>query len=199
MGCTQMLPKNVINKVIWIDENIEEIGENLEYKEKLSKKFKFFEGFSILDICFKKLCSNDFDFIVTIVSGKLWGRYLSLLKNEINKIYNMPYTIIFTSENYKEILLQKKQDKAHCLSYDTLNSIYDPFYNPGGIVSCFEDLMAKIESLGISKINKINPKEKNKFDYEGSLTFEYIQNYEDLIAPALYKDIITNEPLKKKK
>ena len=127
------------------------------------------------------------------------GKISKSFKNEINKIYNIPYTIIFASENYKEILLQKKQDKAHCLSYDTLNSIYDPFYNPGGIVSCFEDLMAKIESLGISRINKINPKEKNKFDYEGSLTFEYIQNYEDLIAPALYKDIITNEPLKKKK
>ena len=28
------------------------------------------------------------------------------------------------------------------------------------------------------------------------MTFEYLQNEDDLLAPALYKEIITNEPIK---
>ena len=34
--------------------------------------------------------------------------------------------------------------------------------------------------------------------YEGLLTFEYLKSREDLIAPALYKDIITYNPLENK-
>ena len=32
-------------------------------------------------------------------------------------------------------------------------------------------------------------------NYEGVLTFEYLESEEDLLAPALYKDIITNEAI----
>jgi hypothetical protein len=81
------------------------------------------------------------------------------------------------------------------MSYDTLVDIGDPFYNPGGVVSCIEDLIAKIESLEISYKFKAKTRLINKYQYEGLLTFEYLENEEDLIAPALYKDIITNEPL----
>jgi len=45
---------------------------------------------------------------------------------------------------------------------------------------------------------KYNIKKRNieKHDFEGILTFEYLQSEEDLLAPALYKEIITNEEIK---
>ena len=42
---------------------------------------------------------------------------------------------------------------------------------------------------------KITPRIKDKINYEGLLTFEYFNSEEDLIAPALYKDIITNQEI----
>ena len=39
----------------------------------------------------------------------------------------------------------------------------------------------------------LEPRIKEKMNYEGILTFEYLENEYDLLAPALYKDIITNE------
>ena len=196
MGCSNPAYKDFIKKVIWIDENIYD-KENKEYMEKLKKKFKLFSGYTSLEEGFKNFYSNDFILIVTIVSGKFWGRYFSLLKEKINQILNIPYTIIFTSENYKEILLQKKKDIQLSLSYDTLIGVNDPFFNPGGIVSCFDDLVTKIEYLELISSYHIKPRIVNKYEYEGLLTFEYLQNEEDLIVPTLYKDIITKEPLEK--
>jgi len=88
-------------------------------------------------------------------------------------------------------------DEKHSLSYDTLNKINDPFYNPGGVISSFEGLVERIKLFKVGEEYKIKIREIEKRNYEGILTFEYLQNEEDLLAPALYKEIITNEPIKK--
>ena len=110
---------------------------------------------------------------------------------------NIPYTYIFTSSNFKRILLRETLDEEHILSYDTMVAINDGFYNPGGVYDDFvelkKDIKLKMEKME-SNIN-INPRIKNKIDYEGVLTFDYLENEEDLLAPALYKDIITNEKI----
>ena len=45
-----------------------------------------------------------------------------------------------------------------------------------------------------SDIN-IVPRSIEKMNYEGIMTFEYLESEEDLLAPSLYKDIIVNEEI----
>ena len=121
------------------------------------------------------------------------------IKNNINKIINIPYTYIFTSENYRKVLMKLVPDKEHILSYDTMIALNDSFYNPGGIYDDFDILLKEMKKLNekiVSKV-KINRIRQDKINYEGILTFEYLENEEELLAPALYKDIITNEKIAK--
>ena len=53
-------------------------------------------------------------------------------------------------------------------------------------------MIKKIESNII-----IQPRIESKLNYEGILTFEYLESEKDLLAPALYKEIITNERITK--
>ena len=73
------------------------------------------------------------------------------------------------------------------------------FYNPGGIYDNFDKLLNEMKILKekIMSNIKIEPRRRDKINYEGILTFEYLHNEEDLLAPALYKDIITNEEITK--
>ena len=194
--------KNNKIKVIWFDEQINNKENNNFYKE-LKSKFVKSEKYQILDKGFNNFYKNnninDFEIIIVIVSGRLFGRYIKKIKDNINKIINIPYTYIFTSSNYKNVLLKLIPDKEHILSYDTMITVNDGFYNPGGVYDDFDILINAIKIL-IEKINSnINIKEriKDKINYEGILTFEYLESEEDLLAPALYKDIINNEKITK--
>ena len=59
-----------------------------------------------------------------------------------------------------------------------------------------KELVNKIESFKLGQKYKIKKRTLEKKNFEGVLTFEYLQNEDDLLAPALYKEIITNEPIK---
>ena len=83
------------------------------------------------------------------------------------------------------------------MSYDTIIGVNDPFYNPGGVISCIDDLIGKIDSLKLNLKYNIKPRKEEKHKYEGLFTFEYIKSEEDILTPTLYKDINTAEPLKK--
>ena len=77
--------------------------------------------------------------------------------------------------------------------------VNDGFFNPGGIYDDFDDLLKEIKKVikNIVSNNKIKRRIKDKINYEGLLTFEYFNNEEDLLAPALYKEIIINEKITK--
>ena len=192
---------NNIN-VLWFDEYIND-EENQDYLKELKKTYKNIKEYQSLDKGFYNFYqsnyekADDFNIIFVIVSGRLFGRYIKKLKENINKIINIPYTYIFTSMNFKSVLLNETPDKEHILSYDTMISVNNGFYNPGGVFDDFDELIEQMKSV-VKKINskiKIKKRGKEKFDYEGLLTFEYLENEEDLLAPALYKDIITNEKI----
>ena len=188
---------NNIN-LVWFDENIN-YSENQSYIKKIKPFLHSCLTYNNLEEGFTNFYSTNFTLIFTIVSGKLWERYLQLLMKNINKTIIILYTTIFTSNNFKEILLQNKPDEKHLLSYDSLNKINDPFYNPGGVISSYKELINKIDLFKIGPEYKINKRGLEKRDYEGIFTFEYLENVEDLLAPALYKEIITNEPIKDEK
>ena len=66
--------------------------DNFEYLEKMKKKFVSVKGYTNIEEGFKNYYVNDFSLIVTIVSGRLWGRYLSFFKkNKSNIEYSLYY------------------------------------------------------------------------------------------------------------
>jgi hypothetical protein len=191
-------------RFIWFDENIKE-DENKKYFKEFRTINNKFKGYRSLDEGFRHFYKNnnndtnknEFRIIFVIVSGRLFGRYIKKLKENINKIINIPYTYIFTSTYFKPILIKQSPDINHILSYDTMIEVNNGFYNPGGVYDNFEELIKeiKIKMQKIDSIPIIIPRRNNKLNYEGILTFEYLEREEDLLAPALYKDIITKEEI----
>ena len=133
---------NNIN-VLWFDEYIND-EENQDYLKELKKTYKNIKEYQSLDKGFYNFYqsnyekADDFNIIFVIVSGRLFGRYIKKLKENINKIINIPYTYIFTSMNFKSVLLNETPDKEHILSYDTMISVNNGFYNPGGVFDDFD-------------------------------------------------------------
>ena len=184
-------------EALWIDENIGN-KENKSYL-KILNSATISKGFNALDEAFnffystKKEEINNFRLIFVIVSGKLFGRYIKKLKENINEIINIPYTYIFTSNNFKKILLNQEPDKNHKISYDTMKSVNDGFYNPGGVYDDFNELLINLKGKKNFQKTTIQKRLIEKLNYEGILTFEYLKSEEDLLPLALYKDIITND------
>ena len=103
-------------KIIWFDEQIKNI-ENQNNFKKLKSIFNNIEQYQLLDEGFENFyiksqeneneIENEFKIILVIVSGRLFGRYIKKLQDNINKIINIPYTFIFTYCNFKNVLLKK--------------------------------------------------------------------------------------------
>ena len=185
--------------LLWFDENVFN-EENKIYFDKLRTIFINIKGFQSLDKGFENFyqCKNkNYQIILVIVSGKLFGKFIKKLKDNLNNIINIPYTFIFTSTDYKNILLNSDNDKENILSYDTKISINNGFYNPGGVNDNFDVLFQKLISSKKKMNSDINivPRSIEKMNYEGIMTFEYLESEEDLLAPSLYKDIIVNEEI----
>jgi hypothetical protein len=126
-------------KIIWFDENVYS-NENKKYLIQLKSLFHYTKEYQFLNEGFENFYgkSQQFQIIIVIISGKLFGRYIKKIKENINKIINIPYTYIFTSNNFKNVLLQEIIDKEHILSYDTMIAVNDGFYNPGGVYDNFK-------------------------------------------------------------
>ena len=96
------IKKKCINeiKTIWIDEKINN-DENKLYYHRLKTSFCNFKGYNdLVDEVFKLFYDeNEFKIIYVIISGRFFGKYIQTIKDNINKIINIPYTYIFTS-NY---------------------------------------------------------------------------------------------------
>ena len=184
--------KNNDIKVIWFDEKIGN-EENQKYLKTLKSYFYNVNTYLIFDEGFEnfyaKKIGNEFIIVFVIVSGRLFGRYVKKLQEKLNRIVNIPYTYIFTSNNFKKLLLKQISDNEHKLSYDTMIAVNDVFYNPGGVFDDFNKLLYEM-SINMKKLDaniNIEPRLKSKLNYEGILTFEYLESEENLLAPALSK------------
>ena len=134
--------------LLWFDENVFN-EENKIYFDKLRTIFINIKGFQSLDKGFENFyqCKNkNYQIILVIVSGKLFGKFIKKLKDNLNNIINIPYTFIFTSTDYKNILLNSDNNKENILSYDTKISINNGFYNPGGVYDNFDVLFQELIS-----------------------------------------------------
>ena len=86
----------------------------------------FYKGCQTLDEGFNDFYhnenGNEFKIVFVVVSGRLFGRYIRKLKENINKIINIPYAYVFTSSNFRKELLQQENDKEHILiRYNGIN------------------------------------------------------------------------------
>ena len=199
MGSDYDKSEKYSNDLIWLDESIND-EMNRILIDKLKIIFTNFKGCQSLNECFENFYqtnSTNYKIIIVIVSGKYFGRYVQKIRENINKIINIPYTFIFTSTYFKNILLNSFHDRNHELSYDTKVNINNGFYNPGGVYDNFENLLSEIKILCARIRRTFNNRFRivDKLNYEGILTFEYVEKKEDLLAPLLYKDIITNEKI----
>lgn len=92
-------------KLVWFDENIN-IGQNEKYLKQLKCLTNQTKEYKLLDEGFENFYGKDkeytFRIVIVIVSGRLFGRYIKKIKDNINKIVNIPYTYIFTSYYLKK-------------------------------------------------------------------------------------------------
>ena len=159
-----------ISKVIWIEEALES-PENKEYAIKLNS-FGSFETnlFTNVDKAIVNMKSIKFQQTFVIVSGKLYPEFVEKFKKNIIDMCFAPKIIICT---------KNKQN------YIITSGIYqgNTFYNFGGVFDKFQDV---IEFLRAEIKNKLEIKKADNVQ----LTFEYINNKQNLILPLFFKTLI---------
>ena len=179
---------------VWIDEKVFN-SENSFYFEELKYKYPNIKInlFINLEEGFNFILNLEYISIFVIVSGKLYSQYYHKLKNNLNKIKCLPINLIFTSEKFKKILENEKLDIEEILSYDILKSINNSFYNSGGVYDKFEDVANFLNKFNSNFSRKALIGDLYNFSYEGLFTFNYLKSDIELLAPILYKDIITKK------
>ena len=182
--------------IIWIDEKVFN-SENSFYFEELKYKYPNIKInlFINLEEGFNFILNLEYISIFVIVSGKLYSQYYHKLKNNLNKIKCLPINLIFTSEKFKKILENEKLDIEEILSYDILKSINNSFYNSGGVYDKFEDVANFLNKFNSYFSRKALIGDLYNFSYEGLFTFNYLKSDIELLAPILYKDIITKKKI----
>ena len=150
---------------IWIDEKIENAENKWLYRNLFEKNGINCKKFININEGYKYLTKkeNSFKEMNIIVSGKLFNDFYKLLKENLISINFCPTIIIYTREKNKEKLINQLK----------MNNIY---YN--------NDLFDKklIFSNPLEIKNFIN----NKIPQEDDLTFDIIDNKEQLIIPCYY-------------
>ena len=180
--------------IIWIDGKIFN-SENQNYFEKMKHQYPNIkiQLFDNLENGFNNILNLEYISIFVIVSGRLYSQYYNKLKENLNKIKCIPINIIFTSSKFKQILEQKEKDTEQVVSYDILKSINNSFYNSGGVYDDYDELANYLNKFNSNFSKKYFSKSEINLSYEGLFTFNYLKSDIELLAPILYKDIITKK------
>ena len=122
-----------------IDDTYEaEYNERLVNHLKSSSKENFeFKPFKQMKPAFDEMEKYLFNIILVIIKGSLYQDYYKELnKLKRNKALKyIPITFIYTSSIYRNVLKGRAEDKEGKLEKETIASIGNEFYNPGGIGS----------------------------------------------------------------
>ena len=182
--------------IIWIDKNVFNL-ENQYYFEKMRKVYPNIKInlFDDLEKGFNEILNLEFVSVFVIVSGRLYSQYYNKLKNNLNKIKCIPVNLIFTSTKFKNILEKKEEDTKQYISYDIQKSINNSFYNSGGVFDDYDEVANYLNKFNSNFSKKMLGENSNNLSYEGLFTFNYLQSDNELLAPILYKDIITKKKI----
>ena len=130
---------NSKRQLIMIDDTYEaEYNERLVNHLKSSSKGIFeFKPFKQMKPAFDEMEKYPFNIILVIIKGSLYQDYYKELnKLKRNKALKyIPITFIYTSSIYRNVLKGRAEDKEGKLEKETIASIGNEFYNPGGIGS----------------------------------------------------------------
>ena len=100
--------------ILWFNVNINN-DENKLHFNRMKTLVKNVKGYNdLLDEGFEIFYKNNFEIIYVIVSVRLFGKYIKKNSN-INRIINLPYTYIFTSNSFKKVLLKELPDSEHII------------------------------------------------------------------------------------
>ena len=117
-----------MKNVIWIDQNNNK-SENKGYLSQYSEKLKDFSFTLVTSVKEGYLCLSKYNFelVYVILSGRLAEEFLDIYEENLQKLTVLTLNIIFCfNGNY-----HKSKKYAN-----------DPFYNPGGVVTEFEEVSA---------------------------------------------------------
>jgi len=151
-------------KYMWIDPAIYNYENKMYYENLTSGKNIKIERFENIDEGYNFFIQekNNFERFVIIISGKLFNDFYYRIKRNINSI-NFSYNIIIFTSRIDLVIKQLK-----------MNNIY-----------YFNDLFNT--KMIFDKISQIEDYIDNKFQEESDLTFDIIDNLEQLIIPNYYQ------------
>ena len=182
--------------IIWIDEKINN-NENQFYLQKMKNDYPniTITAYDKLEEGFNKILELKFVSIFIIVSGRLYSKYYHKLKDNLNKIKCIPINLIFTSKKFKKILENIEPDTEQIISYDIQKSINNSFYNSGGVFDDYDQVAKYLDKFNSNFSKKHISGNLYNLSYEGLFTFNYLKSDIELLAPILYKDIITKKAI----
>jgi len=163
-------------KAIWIDQNNEK-EENKGYLKTYSENLKDFSFTLVTSVQEGYSCLIKFDFklIYVILSGRLAEEFLDIYEENLQKLNILTLNIIFCF-NGKYHKLKKYAN--------------DPFYNPGGVVTDFEEVIHFLKKDIKYKITspKISNQKINYGDNNNDKSFIFIsKNIKNLSYPIIFK------------
>ena len=149
-----------MKNVIWIDQNNDK-SENKGYLKHYSERLKDFSFTLVTSVKEGYSCLSKYKFklVYVILSGRLAEEFLDIYEENLQKLTVLSLNIIFcfNGEYHK-----------------TKKYANDPFYNPGGVVTEFEEVikfLTKEDNLS----QKPNMNERNKiYNYDNSRAFIFI-------------------------
>ena len=178
MGCshTSLILSNKV-EVLWIDNSIDN-GENKGYTSKLNGVENIKQLICVKNVNegIEKLKIIEFKKTLIICSGRQYPDFLNEFKNSINQFMICPKVIIFTGnkQNYEKRNLNDKE--LH---------INHPFYNSGGVVDKFNDVLSFLKNNNVISIQNLLDND-NEIDNNNNileLNFEYVSTKRQLILP----------------
>ena len=194
--------------IYWIDgkdendtnENHENNNDFDNLKKSLNEnsEFRFISkleprNLKTLNDVFGELRIKDYEIVFIIINEALYSDYYYRLKRYRNIIKCIPITIILTSEDIKKRI--KNHIKIHYFSEEVYSSINDAFFNFGGVSSDYNSCLDFISNFVITMKKEFNPRQTPRSNFNGCLTFEYINSLNQLIVPILYNEML-NEDIK---
>ena len=177
--------KSEKKSLIWIDEyhyiNKDDI-KYCDYFLKFEKKI-----FTNCDRGIQAIKNISFEYCYIIVSGKLFQEFIFKIKNEINNLKCIPIIFIFTSKNFKNILVNKIYDRY--IKPETYEYIKHSFFNSGGIYNTIVDINSCIEKFEEKIKNNNNNFFNGEIEPKNCLIFQKVYDSKNLVLPFLYSQI----------
>ena len=157
-------------KLIWIDVNCDKTA-NKQFLEKIrSKGFEVF-AYNSIENGIKKVCEYKFEIINIIIRGTMFDDFINSIKTQKKNISCTMKIIVFTSSKNKNLVKELSQNDADISS--------GLLFTTKNIFTCYYEVEKFLEHTNTPEEDEI-----------GEEVFEKIENYEQLILPIYYMDLI---------